>query len=272
MPELPSALQNAWRQAAISGQITALTGAGISAESGIPTFRGKDGYWTVGSAVYTPTEMATIARFREIPWDVWHWYLYRCNICHSAKPNAGHAALVELEQRLQERFCLITQNVDGLHLAAGSSPERTYEIHGNISFMRRVDEDRAPLVRIPPECLKVSQAEPLSQEIRNRLQDADGTLMRPHVLWFDEYYNEHHFRFQSSIQRALQTDVLVTIGTTGATNLPRQIVAQVLERGGTVIDINPEENVFATMAQREGGFFLQGSSGELLPRLVELLK
>ena len=97
------------------------TGAGISAESGIPTFRGPEGYWTVGSKEYHPQEMATNRLFRQQPWDVWQWYLYRTSVCARAKPNRGHAILVELEQRLQDRFLLITQNVDNLHILAGKA-------------------------------------------------------------------------------------------------------------------------------------------------------
>ena len=116
--------------------VTVLTGAGISAESGIPTFRGPEGYWTVGSAEYHPQEMATVRMFEQAPDDVWAWYLYRLGVCRRAQPNAGHLALVEMEALLGDRFTLITQNVDGLHLQAGNSPQRTFQIHGNISFMR----------------------------------------------------------------------------------------------------------------------------------------
>ena len=105
------------------GNITVLTGAGISAESGIPTFRGRDGYWTIGSKEYHPQEMATFHMFTRRPLDVWAWYLYRKTVCAEAVPNAGHRALVELETLFLDRFCLITQNVDGLHLRAGNTPE-----------------------------------------------------------------------------------------------------------------------------------------------------
>src|SRR3954464_8111708 len=91
------------------GPVIALTGAGVSAESGIPTFRGKEGYWTVGSREYPPQELATHAAFEAMPWDVWAWYLYRRAVCRRAEPNPAHVALATLD-------CdLITQNVDGLH-------------------------------------------------------------------------------------------------------------------------------------------------------------
>src|SRR5580765_1561727 len=118
------------------GGVVALTGAGISAESGIPTFRGKEGYWTVGSREYHAQELATQAAFREMPWEVWAWYLYRRTVCRAAAPNAAHHALVELDARLPDRFALITQNVDGLHRRAGSPDARTFPIHGDIDLMR----------------------------------------------------------------------------------------------------------------------------------------
>ena len=122
-----------------------LTGAGISAESGIPTFRGKEGYWTIGSKVYQPQEMATWSNFSQMPAEVWRWYLYRRAICHQAKPNPAHLALADLEARLQSDFTLVTQNVDGLHLRAGNSFDRTYQIHGNIDYMRPYHGDSSSL-------------------------------------------------------------------------------------------------------------------------------
>jgi NAD-dependent deacetylase len=135
---LPSPLsQDLAREIAASrGLIVFLTGAGISAESGVPTFRGPEGYWRVGSRHYQPTELATAAAFAQIPEEVWRWYLYRRAVCRVAEPNAAHLALVEAERRLGERFLLVTQNVDGLHGRAGSSAARTYQIHGNIDFCR----------------------------------------------------------------------------------------------------------------------------------------
>ncbi|MCA9686135.1 MAG: RNA polymerase subunit sigma, partial [Myxococcales bacterium] len=95
-------------------KVVVLTGAGISAESGIPTFRGPEGYWTVGAREYHPQELATLQAFNRMPREVWHWYLYRRGICRAAEPNPAHFALVELERALGDRFTLITQNVDGL--------------------------------------------------------------------------------------------------------------------------------------------------------------
>src|SRR5882724_12072447 len=105
-----------------------LTGAGISAESGIPTFRGSEGYWTVGSENYTPMEMATRAMFDRAPAEVWSWYLYRFGICAHCEPNPAHRSIAALERALGDGMGLITQNVDGLHQRAGSTPARTFAI------------------------------------------------------------------------------------------------------------------------------------------------
>merc|ERR1719454_1239357 len=105
-----------------SRRVVVLTGAGVSAESGIPTFRGSDGFWTVGSENYRHQELATWEKFNEMPEELWRWYQYRWGICTKAKPNAGHYALVELEKLVRGDFTLATQNIDGLHLNAGSDP------------------------------------------------------------------------------------------------------------------------------------------------------
>lgn len=131
------------------GLVVALTGAGVSGASGIPTFRGHEGYWTVGSEHYTPQEMATYDMFQRHPEVVWGWYLYRRGICLAAEPNAAHTALVELEQALADRFVLLTQNVDGLHLQAGNSVERTLQVHGNLHCMRCARECGRGPVPVP---------------------------------------------------------------------------------------------------------------------------
>lgn len=265
--ELVSHLSEFKRQ---SGRLVALTGAGISAESGIPTFRGKEGYWVVGSREYQPQEMATYAMFRQQPEAVWAWYLYRRGVCRAAAPNPGHLALVELERLLGDRFLLITQNVDGLHLRAGNSPERTYQIHGNIDYARCADECGQPLWRLPEEIPARPRGAALEEEDRRLLRcPSCGGWARPHVLWFDEYYDEEHFRFASSLRAANQAAVLLVVGTSGATNLPMQVGTQALQAGALIIDINPEPNPFSRMASlAERGHFLQGPAARWLPALV----
>lgn len=266
---LKLALTDAIKQ---NGKIIALTGAGISAESGIPTFRGEEGYWTVGSTEYYPEEMATNAAFRRMPAEVWTWYLYRRGICRQAKPNAGHRALVALEEALEDRFRLITQNVDGLHLQAGNSLERTYQIHGNIDYMRCAQACTTALLAIPNTVSFKAKGETLTGPERAALRCPDcGGWARPHVLWFDETYNEHFFRFHSSLLAASEAGLLLVIGTSGSTNLPHQVAARVYQAGGMLVDINPQKNPFSAYAEQSGGFHLPLASSKILPNLIEHL-
>ncbi len=256
-----------------SKNITILTGAGISAESGIPTFRGPEGYWTVGSREYHPQEMATHAMFSRDPDEVWKWYLYRMGVCRNAQPNAGHLALVELEKHFQDRFTLITQNVDGLHLRAGNSLARTYQIHGNVFTMRCAKECCTDVYPIPDTVSEKTKEESLTTQEKKELRCPHCTgPSRPHILWFDESYNEHHYHFHSSLKAAQETDLLIIVGTSGATNLPNQVAAQVSNHGGTILDINIEENPFSDLAQKKGnGFFIQEASASALPVIKEIL-
>jgi NAD-dependent deacetylase len=248
-----------------------LTGAGISAESGIPTFRGKEGYWTVGSKEYHPQEMATFAMFSREPEEVWSWYLYRRGVCRGAGPNDGHRAVVRMEKALEDRFLLITQNVDGLHLRAGNSLERTFQIHGNIDYARCSKECGRPISPLP-EGLTKERGEKLTEQDGEQLRCECGAWARPHVLWFDECYDEEHFRFNSSLQAAATASVLLVVGTSGATNLPMQVGQMALATGATIVDVNPDPNPFSMMAERaDHGHFLQGPSGAYLPRMAEVL-
>jgi len=255
-----------------SRRLTVLTGAGISAESGIPTFRGPEGYWTVGSKEYHPQEMATWDMFSRAPWEVWKWYLYRMGVCGRAEPNREHLALVEMEKLFGDSFTLITQNVDNLHLRAGNSPERTYQIHGNIFFMRCADECSHTLYPMPPGVTPKSKEQSLTDEEMALLKcPACGHTTRPHVLWFDETYNEVHFRFESSLRAAAQTDVLLVVGTAGATNLPNQVAALAKRGGAVLVDINIEANPFSRLALADNsGFFLQESSSAALDKILDV--
>ena len=150
------------------GRVVALTGAGISAESGIPTFRGKEGYWVVGSRNYMPQEMATHAMFTIEPEEVWRWYLHRFGVVRHASPNAGHEALVRLERGLGERFTLVTQNIDGLHRRAGASDERTHCIHGDAAWIRCSHDCGVGRLPLPDLTVRDPRA-PLSAEERARL-------------------------------------------------------------------------------------------------------
>ena len=268
-PELVRVLQQALTE---RRRLTVLTGAGISAESGIPTFRGPEGYWTVGSKEYHPQEMATWDMFSRAPWEVWKWYLYRMGVCSRAEPNRGHLALVKMEQLFGDNFTLITQNVDNLHLRAGNSPERTYQIHGNIFFMRCADECSPTLYPMPSGVSAKSKEQSLSDDEITLLKcPACGHTTRPHVLWFDETYNEVHFKFESSLRAAAQTDVLLVVGTAGATNLPNQVAGLAKRGGALLVDINIEANPFSRLALADdNGFFIQESSGKALDKILEV--
>jgi NAD-dependent deacetylase len=254
------------------GRVLALTGAGISAESGIPTFRGKEGFWVVGSRNYMPQEMATREMFERNPREVWRWYLYRFGICHRVEPNLGHRALVELDRGLGERYHLVTQNIDGLHLRAGSTRERTYCIHGDAAFVRCADECTVDLFPMPDMGVRDGQT-PFADADRARLScPRCGGWLRPHVLWFDEYYDEHWYRMQSALRAADRADLLLVVGTSGATNLPSQIGDIAWRRGIAMVDVNPEDNPFAERARSMArGFSVRGGAGERLPEIVGAL-
>ena len=255
------------------GPIVFLTGAGISAESGIPTFRGAEGYWQVGSRNYQPTEMATAQAFASMPEEVWRWYLFRRAVCQAATPNAAHRALVALEQRLGERFLLVTQNVDGLHLRAGNSPARTYQIHGNLDFCRCRSGCR-PAVRPLTDAVRGDWAKERS------LTDAElaalrcdcGDWLRPHVLWFDEAYDEPLYRYVSALRAAETAAALIVVGTSGATTLPARMCDMIAARGVPFIVVDPEPTVFSALAERSPrGQFRRGSASVVLPSLIEEL-
>lgn len=256
------------------GPVVFLTGAGISAESGIPTFRGKEGYWRVGSKNYHPMELATHAAFLQMPDEVWSWYLYRRGVCLRAEPNPAHRAIAGLDHAVGERLTLVTQNIDGLHRRAGSSVERTFQIHGDVDRMRCADECTLEL-RPFPDGVDVDwgKGRALGDVERALLRcEACGARTRPHVLWFDECYDEARFRFESSIAKAVEAELLVVIGTAGATNLPLQIGAIVARRGASMIVVNPEPSPFTRFAeQTPRGEFLEGTAGQWVPLLCERL-
>jgi NAD-dependent deacetylase len=261
------------------GLMLFLTGAGVSAESGIPTFRGEEGYWQIGSRNYFPEELATRAAFSQMPDEIWGWYLYRRSVCRAASPNAGHLALAELERGLVERgegdrFLLVTQNVDGLHLRAGNTPARSYQIHGNLDYMRSVTDADTRCYPLPKSLgERWERGRAIGPEQRKLLVcPHDGSPARPHVLWFDESYDEERFRFQSTLRAIERASLVVVVGTSGATNLPSMIVQRTVQRGVPLLIINRDQSPFSRIAQRAPvGHFVQGPAGEVLPPLVDLL-
>lgn len=253
-------------------KLTVLTGAGLSADSGIPTFRGKEGLWTVGSVNFVPEDMGTFEMFTNQPLEVWKFFLYRFNLCFPALPNPGHYAIKELEDLFPGRFQLITQNVDGLHFKAGSSREAAYCIHGTLEQSRcgrECSSDFYPYPNIPFE-----KGQELTDAAIELLKCPKcGNFLRPHVLWFDEMYNEKYYKLNSSLRAAKETGLLLIAGTSGATNLPRRIVESALSRGSIVVDLNLNENYFSTTIQRlRNGYVITGPTSEILPEFVSFFR
>ncbi len=270
-PELKEKLIQVYKS---DKRVTILTGAGVSAESGIPTFRGPEGYWTVGSTNFQPQDISTNRMLQSNPKEVWKWFLFRRGVCRAAEPNNGHHALVEMEKLLGDRFTLITQNIDGLHLRAGNSMERTFQIHGNLNYMRCTKPCSTKLHYIPDEFPFIQRNEEPSDTDWNLIVCPDcGEPTRPHALLWDEYYNEEWYRWESSMNVGNQTDLLIIVGTEGATNLPSQIANLVSLNEKPIIDINIRNNKFSQMAQGSvGGFSIQEPSAEVLPEIVEVWK
>jgi len=220
-----------------ASKVAVLTGAGVSAESGIPTFRSKGGYWRT----HRFEDLATPEGFARDPKFVWTWYEERRRAIALAKPNAGHHALATLEKQ-KPVFTLITQNVDGLHDLAGST--NVIKLHGDIWTVRclKCDEeriDRTELNDLPPHC-------------------ACGGMLRPGVVWFGEALPEGAIERATAAVRA--ADVLIVAGTS-AQVYP---AAGLISLASVVIEINPDETPFSDAVT----FSLRGTSAELLPQLL----
>lgn len=240
-----------------------VTGAGISADSGVPTFRDSDGYWTVGSKNYRPKEIGTRQAFSQMPLEVWGWYLSRRELCQQVEPNLGHRLLAEWGQVWGDRLQVVSQNVDGLHLRAGQPPEQLYEVHGSLDFFRCWQECTTQRWPLAPEVLTV-EALPTCPACQG--------LARPHLLWFDEPYQEELYGSATVRRLAQRVDLLVTVGTSAATTLPQAIVNLVSGRGSLHIDINPEQNPFSHNAQSHGGLWLQANATQGLGELLQVLQ
>lgn len=252
-----------------NGNIIFLTGAGLSAASGIPTFRGPEGYWTIGSANYMPTEMATQQMFKKHPEEVWDWYLYRFGLCGKSDPNEGHHSIVEMEAFFKERFVLISQNIDGLHQKAGNSLERSYYIHGNAAFMRCSKPCHQRLIKMPQK-IWYNGKQNMNPETKEQLTCPNcGSWMRPHVLWFDESYNEQYYSYETVLEKSSHADILFVIGTSGATTLPNYVVQLAMQTGAYIIEINPNETQFTdVIGSYSNGFIQSMEASESLAQWV----
>ena len=252
-------------------KITFLTGAGISAESGIPTYRGTDGIWVKGTKYHKPEEFGTKAYFLKNQEEVWQYTLFTLKLMTNAKPNLTHDTLVAIEQILAERFQLITQNIDQLHQRAGSS--NIYEIHGNLRELK-CSENCREIISMPKTIGLKDLSESLTEaEIAALVCTNCGAWLRPNVLWFDEDYDEKTNKRVSALRAAKNTGLLFVIGSSGATNLPIEIVRTALAYGAYVFDVNIEDNEFTNLIKgKKRAIVIRERSSKILPVIKEFIE
>ena len=239
---LPDSLVTTLRDAQ---SVAILTGSGVSAESGVPTFReAQTGLWEL----YDPHELATPEAYQRDPKLVWEWYSWRRELVEKAAPNPSHEALAELERRLPEGLVLITQNVDGLHRRAGS--RRVLELHGNIMRSKCSVEDiavesGADDENVPPSC------------------PGCGAYLRPAVVWFGEALPAG--TLEEAFGAARSCDLFISAGTSGLVQPAASLPFEALRSGAVLVEINPND----TPLTRRADYALRSLAGEVLPKLVE---
>lgn len=221
--------------------VAVLTGAGISADSGVPTFRGADGLWRS----FRAEDLATPEAFARNPKLVWEWYNWRRELIATKRPNPAHQALVELERR-SSRFWLITQNVDGLHEAAGS--QQLIELHGNIWKVRctqcgELSINRDVPIQIPPFC-------------------TCGGLLRPHIVWFGESLEPENLRRTDEALR--DCEALLIIGTSGLVYPAAAFASVARAHGAFVAELNLDPTANSSIAD----IAVQGRAKDLVPQLL----
>lgn len=227
--------------------IVALTGSGISAESEIPTFRGKEGLWKT----YRAQDLATPQAFARDPGLVWEWYDWRRGLMSTKQPNAGHGVLAAWEDVFPQ-FALITQNIDGLHGKAGS--RNILELHGNIWLLRCTQEGTlvenhvSPLSPLPPLCPDC------------------GAMLRPHVVWFGEALDPDVIGQAFSL--SARCDMMFVVGTSAVVHPAASLPLAALEAGATVVEVNPEP----TPLTQHASFSFRGKAGDILPRIDRALR
>jgi len=227
-----------------SERVTVLTGAGVSQESGLRTFRdAQTGLW----ARYKPEDLASPQAFTRDPKLIWDWYAWRREAVKGVRPNAGHFALVEMEKMIG-RFTLVTQNVDGLHRMAGS--KNLHELHGNIQRVRCSEcgtytESWEDDLETVPKCAKC------------------GGLLRPDVVWFGE--SLPRAELEAAVIAARSCQVFFSIGTSGVVQPAASLAHAARNKGALVVEINAEP----TPLTPKTDFAFHGRSGELLPALVK---
>jgi NAD-dependent protein deacetylase/lipoamidase len=243
-------------------RVFVLTGAGVSAESGIPAFRGKDGYWRN----LDPTKLATPEAFARDPQLVWDWYRERRQRIRTARPNAAHEAITQLAQRTDE-FLLVTQNVDDLHARAGVAPERMVRIHGDIFVTRcsRCEFERHEYEHPPsPRLRRTSKQEPEHEGVVPRCPKCQA-FMRPGVVWFGEQlpWNEIQ-RVETYLDRR-PCDVVIVAGTTATFDYIIDWALRASHNGGELVEVNPEETPLSRFATR----LVREPAAIALPRIVD---
>ncbi|MGI0045660.1 MAG: SIR2 family NAD-dependent protein deacylase [Nitrosotalea sp.] len=225
-------------------KIVFVTGAGVSQESGIPTFRGKDGLWRK----YDAMRLATIDAFYENPKLVWEWYEERRSNILAIKPNAGHLAIAELEKF--KPIHVLTQNIDGLHQRAGST--KVYELHGSIITIKCTvcdfkDTITSSFSQLPPLC-------------------KCNNILRPDVVWFGESLPQDVWH--TAMQQARSCDVMVVVGTSLAVSPANLLPAYAKQNGATVIEVNPEE----TPMSANMDLSIRSSAVRAIPELVTIFQ
>ena len=228
-----------------SESIVFFTGAGISSESGIPTFRGKDGIWNK----LKPEELANFNAFMRNPEMVWQWYNHRKKIIHEAQPNAAHLTIAEMQNHFKN-VTVVTQNIDNLHRRAGSNT--VFELHGNIERNFCIN-----CKKFYNEELDFSKGIPKCE---------CGGLIRPDVVWFGEYLPED--QFLGGEKAAISSDVFFVVGTSAVVYPAAGLVYTAKQSGATIVEVNIEETPLSSIANYS--FF--GKAGEILPGILEEYK
>ncbi|MFH1891301.1 MAG: NAD-dependent deacylase [Candidatus Zixiibacteriota bacterium] len=220
-----------------------LTGAGVSAECGIPTFRGDDGLWKK----FKPQELANVDAFLRNPELVWNWYQHRREIINNVEPNPGHFCLARIEQKLSD-FTLITQNIDGLHRRAGS--QNILELHGNIQRNK---------------CIKCSRLyEELVDEESETVPSCEcGGMIRPDVVWFGEMLPQEIL--QKAYKATERSALFLSIGTSALVQPAASLPLLAEHRGAYLVEINTEPTVLTDLADEH----FEGKFGEIFPRIIE---
>ena len=228
-----------------SESIVFFTGAGISAESGIATFRGKEGLWNK----FKPEELANFDAFMRNPELVWEWYNYRRRIVHEAKPNAAHLTIAEMQNHFKD-VTVVTQNVDNLHRRAGS--KKIFELHGNIEKNYCIN------------CKKDFNEE---LDFSSGVPKCDcGGLIRPGVVWFGEFLPED--QYLGGEKAAMNAEVFFVVGTSAVVYPAAGLVYTAKASGATIVEINIEETEISSSVN----YSYFGKAGEILPKIFEEYK